>query len=334
MKGRSAVLLSRPDRIGDVVLSTSCLRPVREQLLPTRLYLLVREPMLDLLEEHPGLDGAVPVPGVDPVGTLAERFHELRIDTLVHLNPHPDVQAAGERAGIEMRLGFGKPRDRSLTHCIENRKKQGLKLEAQYNFDLLERIGVEAPDRLEAWVHPRVSAKTAVEALDLPERFAAFHLGAHQDKPRISAPVLAEVARWLHDTRGLAAVVIGSREDEPASEEFAELVGRERVTDVCGQTGLAESAWLLARATIAIGRDSGPTHLAAAMGAATVTIFAEPNRVNSSRRWHPLGPRSVVVEHRLDQRWWESRARFARRASRHLWVEDITRAIDKVLDPD
>ena len=92
MKGRSAVLLSRPDRIGDVVLSTSCLRRFASSysdlpLVPPRSRADARP-----VRGAPGPRWAVPVPGVDPVGTLAERFHELRIDTLVHLNPHPDVQ--------------------------------------------------------------------------------------------------------------------------------------------------------------------------------------------------------------------------------------------------
>ncbi|MBV8222328.1 MAG: glycosyltransferase family 9 protein, partial [Candidatus Eremiobacteraeota bacterium] len=63
---------------------------------------------------------------------------------------------------------------------------------------------------------------------------------------------------------------------------------------VAGQTTLRSLAAVLARADVVVALDSGPMHIAAAVGAPTVGIFAL--RTDLPMRWRPLGERVVVVE--------------------------------------
>ena len=62
---------------------------------------------------------------------------------------------------------------------------------------------------------------------------------------------------------------------------------------VAGKTELMTLAALLGRASLVVALDSGPMHVAAALGAPTVGIFAL--RTDLPDRWAPLGPRVASV---------------------------------------
>ncbi|MDQ6767734.1 MAG: glycosyltransferase family 9 protein [Candidatus Eremiobacteraeota bacterium] len=64
--------------------------------------------------------------------------------------------------------------------------------------------------------------------------------------------------------------------------------------NVAGKTTLRGFAALAGRALVVVALDSGPMHIAAAVGAPTVGIFAL--RTDLPKRWRPLGPRVATVE--------------------------------------
>jgi ADP-heptose:LPS heptosyltransferase len=156
-----------------------------------------------------------------------------------------------------------------------------------------------------------------------------LHVGAHEKKPRVTPEFFAAAARWLVEERRCYVVLIGADHDDAQVAEIIAGAGRwgPWVFNFCGQTDLAEAAWLLREAVVVFGRDSGPAHLAAAMGARTVTLMLEPDQVNSARRWTPLGERSWVLEKPLKRRLLESRPGFAKRNLRQFEPEEIVAAI-------
>ena len=60
----------------------------------------------------------------------------------------------------------------------------------------------------------------------------------------------------------------------------------------CGELTPRESGAVLSTAALFVGHDSGPMHLAAAMGATCVALFGSLNR---PRKWHPYGESHVVL---------------------------------------
>jgi heptosyltransferase III len=99
---------------------------------------------------------------------------------------------------------------------------------------------------------------------------------------------------------GRALLLLGAAEESEASEFAGEAWranGGGAVVNLCGALTPRESAAAITRARMFVGHDSGPMHLAAAVGTPVVAIFAARN---IPRQWFPFGKQHQVVYHRVE----------------------------------
>jgi ADP-heptose:LPS heptosyltransferase len=143
----------------------------------------------------------------------------------------------------------------------------------------LEVVGAAgaAPIRLE----PRLTvtdadlaASTAVVP-EGPAPLVVVHPGATDERRRYPEDRLGRIARALAD-RGAKVVVVGGASDTAAVAEVARGFGAP-VQTIVGGLSLPGLVGLLARADLVLGNDSGPRHIAAAVGTPTVAVFTAAN---------------------------------------------------------
>jgi ADP-heptose:LPS heptosyltransferase len=121
-----------------------------------------------------------------------------------------------------------------------------------------------------------------------------IHPGASDPRRRWPAARFAQVAAACA-ADGCQVLVIGDGDDRQLAAEVAEAAGSPRVTSVAGELELGTLAGLLARCDVMLGNDSGPRHLAQALGTRTVGLYWAGNVINAG----PLG-RSL---HRVHLSW-------------------------------
>ena len=143
--------------------------------------------------------------------------------------------------------------------------------------------------------------------------FAVVHAGASRPDRRWPAEWFSAVAALLAARIGCVALTGGRYERSLTAlvRDGLDAGARRRVVDLAGQTRLGTLAALLTRSTLVVANDTGVAHLAAAVGAPTVTIFGGPHR----RRWEPRGRWTVGVG--VDGAWPP--------------VDDVLTAVDTVL---
>lgn len=91
--------------------------------------------------------------------------------------------------------------------------------------------------------------------------------------------------------QGIACVAIGTKSEAYLVADLRRLAPD--VIDLCGQTSLHQLAGVARRAMAVVGNDTGPTHLAAAVGAPTLALFSgQTNPVWSA----PRGPKTTVLQ--------------------------------------
>jgi ADP-heptose:LPS heptosyltransferase len=114
-------------------------------------------------------------------------------------------------------------------------------------------------------------------------RYAVLHPGATAASRRWPPGRFAAVGDELRRS-GLRIVVSGRPSESAATAAVAEAMERDAL-DLCGATDVGTFAVLLERAAVVVTNDSGPAHLAAAVGAPSVTIFL----AGDPARWAPRG---------------------------------------------
>ncbi|HEU0118331.1 MAG TPA: glycosyltransferase family 9 protein [Alphaproteobacteria bacterium] len=116
-----------------------------------------------------------------------------------------------------------------------------------------------------------------LDGFDLPERYAVLIPGCAPDREykRWPAASYAALAAWLKD-KGIASVAVGTAADAPMIAAIRAVAPD--VIDFSSRTNLPQLAGIFRRAVAIVGNDTGPTHLAAAVGAPTLALMSD--RVN------------------------------------------------------
>ena len=100
-------------------------------------------------------------------------------------------------------------------------------------------------------------------------------------------------SRGRHAAR---VVLVGSGRDAALARQITQGNPWPGAADCTGQLSLRETAALIESANLFIGPDSGPAHLAAAVGTPAVVLFSGTNRV---RQWRPWGRNILTIKHQV-----------------------------------
>jgi ADP-heptose:LPS heptosyltransferase len=259
----SAVLVIRLSALGDFVLSGPAFAGIRAHHPDAQITLLTTAPYADLARRLPWFD-RVEIdrrPALWNLPALARLRRFLRgfdrvydLQTSSRSTWYGRLAGSGEWSGKGsfMRFPDTDPR-RDLLHTRE-------RLEGQ-----LRQAGI-APLPVPDW------SALATGVPDLPPRAALLVPGAAPHRPgkRWPAEFFGELAAMLA-ARGMAPVVLGAAAEAPLA---AAIIARcPTALDLTGRTALPDLFGLAARAALAVGNDTGPMHIAAAMGCPSVVLF-------------------------------------------------------------
>jgi heptosyltransferase-2 len=167
----------------------------------------------------------------------------------------------------------------------------------QILLDYPRAIGLDAADARPAIVTTADDERDATALLrvhDVNAGFALLHPTRGLSAQRARWPIegFVELSRALAAREALPLLVTGSRDDAAVAHAIAD-AGARTTLSIAGATSLGVFAALARRAAYVVAMDSGPMHIAAAVGAPTVGIFALQS--DEPDRWAPLGARTAVV---------------------------------------
>lgn len=137
---------------------------------------------------------------------------------------------------------------------------------------------------------PALATRTGV---DLTVPFAVIAPGASMPKKIWPIELWAQVMQDLR-AKGLQVVVLSGAQDAETARQLHEHSGG-WATLIAGETSLEESVGLISHAKLFLGNDSGPGHVAGALGVPTVILFIseegyDPDGPWNPQRIHPIGP--------------------------------------------
>jgi heptosyltransferase-1 len=294
------VLVVRLGAIGDVVNAQVVANAIREARPRTQIGWVVHDLARPLVEGHPSVDRVhVWRRGCGLGGWLA-LVRELRAERYGLALDLQRIAKSGllaRASGAPRVLGFDRARSKELgwmwsTERIASGRADAHRLE--WYLEFAEHLGLARPSALHR----------------LPRDEAAARWAEGEVAALGSAPVLLNVGaskppnRWPPERFGALAQALARALDAPVGwtggpgdKGFAERAQRAAGAGTCarswvGSTSLLQLAELARRARLFVSCDTGPMHLAAAVGAPVVALFgpADP------RRTGPWGPGQRVVQ--------------------------------------
>ena len=285
------IVVMTPNWLGDAVLALPAIGAVRRHHPGARLVAASRGAVADLFGLVPGVDDVVALPA--GLRQEAAALAGARADVAILLRNSFASAWAARRAGIPERWGYGAEwRGGLLTRSI--RRPRALLHMAEYYARLVGALGMPAGDSPPAIAVPAGDRDRAGALLDrrgappgallVGMAPGAANSGAKQWPPGR----FGEVARRLHERRGVVSVLVGTSDDRDACRRAG---AGPATIDLAGETDLRLLAGLMARLRAFLTNDSGAMHLAAAAGLPVTAIFG-PTR---ERETAPLASASATA---------------------------------------
>lgn len=300
------ILLIQLGDIGDVVLTTPCIRALRTHFPQARLVVMVREKAAELLTDCPWIDEVISVRkaqgGIfgEIAGQLgfvrALRAH--RFDLTFDLRTGTRGAILARLSGAPRRIGFFADneawwRNRLFTDLLYSNYTPDLHVK-DHLLALLEAFGVTVQNRMPELIVSHAKLAEADQLLaGIPMDSGPivvvqpFSLWQYKELGREK---YGAIIRWLVMKYRATVLITGGSAEYARAEEIKRDCN-DGCSNLAGQTSLALYAALLKRCRLFIGVDSAGLHIAAAVGTPTVSIFGPSSPVS----WAPQGESHRVV---------------------------------------
>ena len=291
------ILVVRLDNLGDLLMSTPAIAAIGHSSPEARVTLLASKAGASAASHLPGVDAVIAYDAPWVKGQagsahtdrrmIAElkrgRFDAAVIFTVCTQSALPAAMLC-RLAGIPLRLAHSRenPYD-LLTDWVPDRDVvgDGMRHEVQRQLDLVRSVGFSTPDqRLRFRCLPMdvlsLRRKFVQAGGDLSRPYVMVHPGATAASRRYPAERFGMAAQAIGERSGCQTVFSGGH-DELDLVVRARQHLRQPVISLAGQLTLGELAALVADARVVVCNNSGPAHLAAALGTPVAVLYALTN---------------------------------------------------------
>ncbi len=308
------ILIVKLSAIGDVILTLPSLNALRKRFPKAHIAWVVEKAAAELIEGHPALDrvivsnrkkwikglwGADRFDNLKNIHNFIKELRDTHYDLIIDFQGLLKSGILVGLAGGTRKIGFDKGMQRNEgAHLFLNERIPAVNMDRhalERNLVLLRSLGISA-DEVEYRIPVGQSERAA----------AAELLWKHGVGTRRPLVALNPITRWetklwnCRNFAGLADCIIdelsacvvftGSRNDRDAISSIIDEM-KHRAANMAGETNLKELAALYEKCALAVTTDTGPMHLAAAVGTSVVALFGP----TAPWRTGPYGSRHQVV---------------------------------------
>ena len=278
--------------IGDIVLTTPVIRAVKESYPDAYIAYLGEKEGVSLLQNNPDLDEIIAYdftkPGfLEQIKTIM-RLRRKKFDVFIDLFSNPRTALLALASGAPIRIGKDvKGRGKFYTHRINDDGER--KTAIQFHYQYLKPLGIEVrhwqtkiyltdEERREAKIYLRW------KEFDPDKPIVALHPGATWPAKIWDKNRFAALVDLINAKLGAQVLLTQGPNDRLLCDEVSRLaVGKLQILDVLP---LRQLAAILSHCNALIANDSGPMHIAVAVGTPTIGIFGP----GEEDIWFPYTP--------------------------------------------
>ncbi len=272
--------------IGDAVLSTAVIQPLRSHFPDTHITFLVGPNAYDLLVNDPQIDASLVYDNRGEHAGLKGRIKLIKVlrrekyDLVVNLRDSFIARCVGaEHWGLVR----GDRERHAVTRYLEVLSKQGIDTTDAY--PQLQLTEVEL-----------ATAQCFLDETGITSKRLSIgiHPGGNWEYKLWSAEKYAQLATTLLDEKDVSILLFAGPNERELQAQVADMTINPPI--LVDTHNLREVAALIRACDVYIGNDTGPMHIAAAVGTPVIALFGSTNHIRSG----PYGDKHVVVQSGLD----------------------------------
>ena len=329
------IAIVRLSAVGDCVQTMPLACALRDRFPAAHLVWVVEQGPAPLVQTVAAVDRVITVPkkfalSLDGLRRLRAELRRERIDVV--LDPQGLTKSAlvGWLAGVPRRIGFARPAGREISPWLQTELvASGAQHRVDRYLELLQPLGIERPRVRFGIQLPAQAKEMAAEFASRPELrggYAALNPGAGWDSKRWPVERFALVARRLAQSGVPSVITWGGRRERAWAEQIVSQ--SQGAAQLAPPTSLVELAAVLAHAKLFVGGDTGPLHLAAAMGTPCVALFGS----SLAAACGPYGDGHIAIQAALDASPRRKAPGADNWAMRAISPEQVAAACDQLLD--
>ncbi|MGK9367456.1 glycosyltransferase family 9 protein [Melioribacter sp. Ez-97] len=292
-KKNKRILIVRPDRIGDVVLSTPLPREIKKCFPDSYVAVMVRDYAKDVYLNNPFTDEIITY---DATNSFWETVKALRRYGFTHalmLLPDERINYMLFLAGIRFRVGVGHKLYQFLTFTryVDRKKYNPLRHEADYSLDLARRIGVNSnnytPEIYLSEEEKKISALRRKELLNQKKYLVGVNATSGGSAPNWNPEQYRKLIELLKRDKNIRVVVTDLAPPET-------ICGIDEAVYPNIKSDLRNSIINFSALDLLVSASTGPMHLCAALKVKTLSLFC-PMTACSPELWGPLGNINKII---------------------------------------
>ncbi|MFQ5579775.1 MAG: glycosyltransferase family 9 protein [Nitrospiria bacterium] len=324
------ILIIKPSSFGDVIHALPAVGAIRRRFKKARISWLIKSEWGPIIEGHSFIDEVLSVPF--SWGSLQGMVHAVRkrsFDLVVDLQGLFRSAVLGFLSKAPVRIGLANSREGApffYTDCVS--VPQGA-MHAVDRYRLVSEALGAGGDRIDFGIDPSEEAVSSADQLmaevGLPQSapFVLVHPTARWESKKWDRDRFAKLGDWLIGEKNIPLFFVGSSGERSEIDQIISSM-RQSAENLAGKTCLGTLAELSRRACFFVCNDSGPMHLAAAMGTPIFALFGptDPKKVG------PYGSTSTVIRKGVDCTGCRrGRCMQEKKCMKAILVEDVIREI-------
>jgi len=295
------VLLVRLRRIGDVVLTTPAITALRKGLPSAHISYVIETPYRDLIEGNPYVDRVIVLPrplGIKNFLNIARTIRKERFDAAIDFHGGPTASLLTLFSGAQKKIGY-RIKYKSFVYDIKLPRGRiaGYIHSVENHINLVKALGIKVPVSPPLFL-PESSESERKKIHDFfsannfeGSKVVVLHIGAGNEFREWGITNWAKFVSLLLKKHDVEIVLIGASDDTGIAGQILE--GQpSSVFSLVGKLKLRELKELIAKASLYVGPDSGPMHIAASTSTPIVAYFG-PNLSAYNSPWQA---RAIIIE--------------------------------------
>ncbi|MCP4049805.1 MAG: glycosyltransferase family 9 protein [bacterium] len=337
------ILIARGDALGDVVLATVLIKPLKRMWPDCRIYFLVQQEYADVLRSVPEIDDVIidllpydfKINDTYKLILQAGAVKKIKFDLFIGLWEKKRYAVMALFAGIRNRIGHGIFFLNRLlyTKTVKTKPLDFSRHQAEWNLSLLSILGINVNSE-PVYLNPDQNIFNRLKKdCKLPEKaYCCFNLDAKGSQKRITARQNADIMEYLLK-KNIPVVLTGRINTSELPEWLLQDYEQNPlIINTVGKLSIIEQMAVISGAGIFIGPDSGIAHIASGLKIKSLVYFLNKNQ--NPVRWGPWRNKNRIVKSRHACSIMCDSNNCTRMECRMLDIKEVYRSIDNLLQDD